>query len=228
MFSFLNRKKRSVRAFRRHAGRRFADLYEGDSGFDAHNYAAGGAPFIVLKATQGIGHVDSLHAVRCENAHKNGLAVGHYHFYEENGRPELQAQHFWGTVKGHFLTTWPKGRGHDDMRNSHTDFLILDVESIGGIPNAGELANFCRELHRLSGGRALIGYSNKAFLLEHDLHVPGDKWWVADYPNFPGKIGGRTLWAHQFTESGLIAGVGRPCDCSVLVDRSSIRYWAKQ
>lgn len=222
------RRKRSQHSFDRHANRRFADLYEGNVGYNAARYAAGGAPFIVLKATEGIGHVDVLHATRCEVSHFHGLAVGHYHFYIENGRPELQARHFWETVRPHYLVKWPHGRGHDAMPDSHKDFLIVDVETEGSsVPDRGELANFCRELYRISK-QEIIGYSGRSFLLEHNLHVPGDKWWVADYPFFPGNIGPRILWAHQFTDAGHIPGVGPACDCSVLVARDSIRYWARQ
>lgn len=223
------RPKRSVHAGERHPGRRFVDLYEGNAGFDASRYALSGAPFLVHKASEGIAHTDSKHALRCIEAHKHGLAVGHYHFFRgsETGRPEIEARHFWQTVRPHFLTKWPQGRGHDLLPSSHTDFLIVDVETAGGAPLQMELTHFCRELHRVSGRNIDIGYSGKFFLKEHRLHIPGDKWWVADYPFFPGDPGeGRHLWAHQYTDHGNIPGIGQPCDTSVIVAKQSIRYWA--
>lgn len=227
------RKKRSVRAAKRHKGRTFADCYEGTPVYNPVAYRASGAPFIVLKATEGIGHIDSRHAPRSIGSHAAGIAVGHYHFYREDGRPELQAKHFWNTVKPHFLTEWPAGKGHDKAKLAHTDFLIVDVEPERGSPNPTrhEVENFCRELLRVSGlnhGK-LIGYTGKSYLFEAGLHIPGDKWWIADYPNFPGNLGGgRELWAHQFTENGRIAGISSPCDLSVIVNRDAIRYWEAQ
>lgn len=226
------RKKRSVRAFKRHPGRSFADLYEGTPSYSAVAYRESGAPFVVLKATEGIGHVDSQHSDRCERSHAAGLAVGHYHFLRpESGRPEWEAKHFWETVRPHFLTEWPIGKGHDKARLSHVDFLIVDVEVGHSTEQIQEaLTHFCRELLRVSKVKVgrLIAYTGKAFLFEHNLHVPGDKWWVADYPDFPGKLGGgRELWAHQFTEDGFIPGAGRG-DCSVIVNSASIRYWEAQ
>jgi GH25 family lysozyme M1 (1,4-beta-N-acetylmuramidase) len=223
------RAKRSVHAAKRHPGRLFADLYEGNPGYNATPYKLGGRPFVVLKATQGVAHVDSLHAVRCEHSHSIGLAVGHYHYMDPDSAAAAQAVHFLDTVRPHLLQRWPLGVGHDALRLSHTDFLIVDIEGSGWRDAQAMLTAFEREVHRVSGGHHLIGYSGRSFLLEHDLHLEGgDKWWVADYPNFPTGLGRRELWAHQFSEGFRVQGITTACDASVLVDSVSVRYWDQQ
>lgn len=223
------RKNRSLHAATRHPGRLFIDLYEGDPGYNATLYHRSRAPFLVHKASEGVHHVDSLHAHRCENTHGVGLAVGHYHYLDAGVDPAAQANHFWETIRGHFLNRWPLGRGHDSMRLSHTDFCIVDVE-VGGASEQSALHRFESEFYRVSHDRDLIGYSGKSFLLEHGLHLERkDKWWVADYPYYPGNIGRRILWAHQFTsEFRGFPGVSVPCDASVLTNPQSIRYWDAQ
>lgn len=219
------RPKRSVHAAKRHPGRLFADLYEGNAGFNAHEYRKAGRPFVVLKATQGTGHVDALHATRCEASHLVGLPVGHYHYLNSSGDPAAEARHFWATVHPHFLGKWPRGRGHDSLSLSHTDFLILDVEAPGMRDAAQKTRQFEQQLHRLSG-EPIICYASKSFLLENNLRVTGEKYWVADYPTFPGNIGkGRILWAHQFSDAFRLPGISHPGDASVLVSHNSIRYW---
>lgn len=202
------------RAARRHPGRTFADLYEGNAMFDAHHYAEAGAPFIVHKATQGAHHVDARHALRSGLAHELGLAVGHYHFLDLSASAEQQADHFWAQSKAHWA---PR------------DFLIVDCER-GGVGTAGGnvrqfLIEFDHRLHRVAG-RTAIGYSEQSFLHEHELVVVSRKWWVADYganPSAPPR--GQELWAHQFTDKGRIAGCAPPTDLSVLVAKSAIDYW---
>lgn len=216
---------KSYKTAEKKAGRLFADLYEFNAGYDAGKYAPQ-RPFIVLKATEGLHHNDSRHAERSHASHQHGLAVGHYHFLRpENGSPRSEAEHFWEVVKPHLLTRWPQGRGHDQKPDQHVDFLIVDVE-VGS--NASIALQRFDDWFRHISGRSLIGYSGLSFLLEHNLHLKGDKWWVADYPYFPRGLGKRILWAHQFTSAYHLPGIGQACDASVLVDRNSIRYWANQ
>lgn len=227
----LLRRNRSVHAAKRHAGRVFADLYEGNAGYNARAYHLGGRPFLVHKATEGVHHVDKLHAYRCEESHRNGLAVGHYHYLSPGVSPRQQAEHFWNVVRPHFLTAWAPGHGHNAMPHAHTDFLIVDIErGSGGWSNpADELARFDHNVRQLTGNRILIGYSERSFLFEHSLQVASRKWWVASYPTFPGNLGrGRILWAHQFADNYRLPGIGQPCDASVIVDKNSIRYWENQ
>lgn len=204
---------KSARAARRHPGRTFADLYEGNGVFDAHHYAEAGAPFLVHKATQGARHVDAKHALRCGLAHEMSLPVGHYHYLDLSARAEAQADHFWAQAKAHWR---PR------------DFLIVDVER-GGVGRASGVKQFLVEfdhrLHRIAG-RTAIGYSEQSFLHEHNLVVVSRKWWVADFGANPGAPPrGQELWAHQFTDTGRIFGCAPPTDLSVLVAPSAIRYW---
>lgn len=203
---------RAHRTARRHPGRVFADLYEGNEGFDAHHYRETGAPFIVLKATEGVQHVDAKHRLRARLAHELGLPVCHYH-YLDLAPTAMQARNFWTNVLG----VW-----HKD------DFLMIDAER-GGIGDAdnpsGLLKEFDRDLHHLSG-RMALGYSEQSFLHEHNLTVMSGKWDVADYGRTPTRPPlGQELWAHQYTDKGQIAGCIAPTDLNVLVAPSAIRYW---
>lgn len=205
-------KGKSQRTGRRHPGRRFADLYEGNAGFDAHHYRESGAPFVVLKASEGTGHVDAKHNLRARFAHEMGVPVGHYHFLRP-GAVAVQARLLW-TVASH---AWhPR------------DFLIIDAEreGIGDLPDPAQLvADFDRAVHQITG-RLAIGYSEDSFLHEHGLSVLSRKWWVADYgaqPHQPPH--GQELWAHQYTDAGVIGGCVAPTDLSVLVSPSAVRYW---
>jgi len=202
---------KSARAAKRHPGRLFADLYEGDPVFDAHHYASTGAPFVVLKASQGSGHTDSRHHLRSQLAHEVGLPVGHYHYLTES-TPSAQAALLWDVAK----RAW-----------APRDFLIVDIERGAGLTDPhDQLTRFDQHLHEITG-RTCIGYSEDSYLEEHLLEVKSRKWWVADYGASPNKHlpFGQELWAHQFTGTGRINGTEGETDLSVLVAPSAIRWW---
>jgi GH25 family lysozyme M1 (1,4-beta-N-acetylmuramidase) len=201
----------------RHPGRQFADLYEGDPVFDARAYRETGAPFIVLKATQGTWHVDTKHSLRVRMAHEQFLPVGHYHFLSAGVSAVEQADFFWRTAREHWAPN---------------DFLIIDCErdafdaySPSLVRN--QLSMFDRYLHQISG-RLAIGYSEQSFLHECDLAILSRKWWIADYGANPGRPPrGQELWAHQYTDAGRIAGTSGSVDLSVLVAASAVAWWDK-
>jgi lysozyme len=192
--------------------RKFADLSNNNpGGVEWGLYHQAGHRLIGLKATEGTGFVDDTHAIRSENAHKNGIWVLHYHFGHANMDADLQARAFWNQVKGHFASK---------------DFAALDIEVNDGLSDVQVATwsnNFIAGFQKLSG-HSMIVYSDQSFLsglLSAGLRWPGGRAWVAAYGPSEPSIRGVTTWAWQYTDGGQgpephhYAGVG-DCDGSIL------------
>ena len=208
----------------RPAGSRFfADIYEGDSTFDAKKYRASGCDLIVLKASEGHTYQDPSYVGRVHAARAAGLIVYSYHFARPgNGNtPADEAANFAGQVRK--AGTMP------------TDRLILDWEDpkFDGKPGDLWIQGFIRELAKL-GFTLRILYSGGPYIEGTVKAWPTDethkalKYWHAAYTAHPESnvpaIASHHLWAVQFTDgqSGnqphQAAGIG-PCDLSYIKGR---------
>lgn len=223
----LTRTKPSEQLALKKPGIVFADLSnnEGQGVYHAESYCRT-HPFLIHKASQGERFVDGFHAVRCEDTHKAGRAVGHYMFLSPGSTPLAaigEAKHFLEVVKGHVLTKWP-----DHPRGYRADFFVIDIEVPVTQPHA-VLSNIVDVLTRAYPTTTIVGYSGYARALELRLYEKSKirKWWVAAYPGpVPKKLpNGVPIWAHQYTDKGRVVGIAAPVDKSIILDKDSAKYW---
>lgn len=203
----------------------FADLSDNqpEGSYHAATYCET-HPFLVHKASQGTGGRDSLHASRCEETHKHGRAVGHYHYVgvdSDVSQAIDEADNFLAAVHGHVLEAWPTlSPGYK------ADFFIVDFEVPCTIPN-DVIATFCKRVEQAYPRITIKGYANYFAIREIGLVIPNRSWWVAAYPgpvkDLPNH---QKIWAHQYTERGRVEGVAGFCDKSIIVDKHSRKYWS--
>lgn len=187
----------------------------GTGAFNAGHYSAAGHLAIAVKATEGTGYVNPLHASWSDGAHEHRLGVVHYHFaHPELGNPAGQAQHFWATVRPHYRKA--------------VDRLVVDIE-VGPLADwPGWLRAFDDELHRYSTINA-AGYTFASAPLE-ELELRSREWWLASWgakqPSgaFRRLPGHQSLWAWQMYGGTVnpsggpegAAGIAGRCDMSVI------------
>lgn len=201
----------------KHFSRRFADLYELNPGFNPRNYKEGGHPFVVLKASEGAHHIDTQHRSRTGQAHGINLPVGHYHFCRPEAGIGNEAANLRNACEGLLGPNEP---------------IIFDIEVA-----TKHAALYIRELEsrvkKWFGGE-IIGYTYLSYLIENPgMNVRSGKWWIADYTKSfrvfpPRKLGSRGMWAWQYTDHENMKGVFSPCDASLLMAPSSIRFWERK
>ena len=199
--------------------RYFADQYEGNSEPDLALYAHYGHTLYAHKASEGVAHIDSMHAQRVRRAHEQGLTVLHYHFCrpDQHASAAAEAAAFWRAVK----PVWEPG-----------DRLALDCETEGGRPWQGApdyVPNLAAAVHRASGVYPWT-YGSTFFL---DTVIPrsflnSNPRWQAAYGPKPGMAPWRKPWiAWQFTDGQVgptphaVAGIGE-CDVSMLALRLAV------
>lgn len=167
----------------------------GASAFDAKAYKAAGHQRIILKATQGIGEVDSCFHSWAVAAQEVGLWVSAYHFADNSGPAADQAAHFTDTTRGVLL-----------------HHRILDAEQGG---NLVDPVAFRQEF----GRAADILYSDAGYLEQYGegLAYDDELVWVAAYPNMPSGWWSHRVWGHQYSETARVAGIAGQCDISFLL-----------
>lgn len=143
--------------------RLFADLYEGDPDPNFKTYADAGHLRVLLKATEGAYHIDSMHSERTRQAHHYGLRVGHYHFARPDEGPiaHKEAAIFWAIVK----PLWRPG-----------DWLEIDFEPRPGHVWAAPrhyIPDLCGLVHQRSHQRPWV-YGDTSF-----LRAQTDRRWLA-------------------------------------------------
>lgn len=179
-------------------GKYFVDLSNNNDGtFDAKAYKAAGHRGVVLKASQGVGEVDSTFHERYVAAKHVGLWVGAYHFADGSGSATDQAKHF-DAVIGHLPV----------------DERILDVEQ------GGKLADpvaFVQDFNKALPITWL--YSDLGYLEQYGqrlLPYGFIKVWAAAFPNLTEGWWTPHLVAHQYADDAHVKGVVGACDISVL------------
>ena len=152
--------------------RLFADTFNGTASVNMQDYARAGYSLIAIKASEGTGFIDFLHAGRSRRAHDEGLTVLHYHFArpDEGSSAIDEAQLFARVVR----PTWRPG-----------DYLALDIERTH--PNgSGATTDWCKifvtEAYRLLDATPII-YGSESFLRDviGGLKVKGERYWPAKY-----------------------------------------------
>lgn len=148
--------------------------------------------FVFMRASFGVGGVDSQFVRNRDEARRVGMLRGFYHFaYPSTGSPEAQADHFLATVG-------PLQAG---------EALALDLETSDGTADFWN-----RFLNHLSGrvGFPVLGYASLSYFGEHGLHMAanGGCWvaaWNATMPNPPTDYPFIALW--QNSDNGSVAGI---------------------
>lgn len=172
------------------------DISNWQSGFDL---AVAAPEFVIVKATEGTGFVDSTCYGFVQTARQLGIPFGFYHFARSNDAT-AEAAYFYQHTKGYV------GQG----------IPILDLE----VENSNEwLDAWCRAYHKLSGVYPWV-YMNSDYVNNRGY---GTDWvkqhcalWMAGYPisyvsypedaTCPYKHDGWSLAAWQFTSSLWIQG----------------------
>lgn len=172
------------------------DISGWQEGFDL---AAAKPDFVIVKATEGLGFVDSCCDGFVQEAIRLDIPFGYYHFARLN-YPDTEARYFYDNTKGYV------GKG----------IPILDFE----VHNSNSwLETWCKTFYQLSGVRPWV-YMNSNFINNYGYGTPWVKancgLWLAGYPRayteYPGsdcpyRHDGWTLAAWQFTNSLAMDGM---------------------
>lgn len=184
----------------------FADLSDNNPSFDASAYVRAGHRLLGLKVSQGAAEEDPLWRARATAVRNSNLSVLLYHFADSTADAETQAAHFVKCIR-----QW--GR-YDDRR----DHVFVDEEQMSNLTDpVGFRKEFEAKVHS-SGFRACGLYSDCGYLEQYGegLKPTAGGLWVAGYPDLTEGWWTEIWWAHQYSQTGTVAGVAGPCDLSVL------------
>lgn len=171
--------------------------------------------FVVVKATEGIGYVDSECDKFYQQAKKLGKLLGFYHFARPTNDPIKEAQFFFKNTKNYF----------------HEAIPVLDWEPTTGKGNTAWCKRWLDEVYRLSGVRPMIYMSESVVNAYNWSDVVAGNYglWVAKYrdnvidKNYDMSNAGNKpsvkWWAFyamwQWTSSGRLDGYSANIDCDV-------------
>ncbi len=151
--------------------------------------------FVYIKATEGATHVDKLYRFNLDNARKNGLKVGSYHFFTTTSSIQSQFDNFAKVVN-----------------KSEQDLLpVIDVEVRSGWTNqqlCDSLELFVNMVEKHYGCRPIIYTSSHFFNNILSSRFSRYPIYIAKYSTAEPQLthGGKwVLW--QFSDKGEIAGI---------------------
>lgn len=160
------------------------------------------ADFIILKATEGVGYVDSCFDAWAKQVIASKKKLGIYHFADGGSSGAKEATHFWNVVKKY------NGKA----------IFVLDWEANALKRGVSYAKDFLDSFYKLSGKRCLI-YMSKSITTEYNWEkVAKDyKLWVASYPNNnrtkyyqPAQYSNLGVWKkaiiRQYSSKGLVTG----------------------
>lgn len=170
--------------------------FNGD--IDFARVAADSVEFVMIKATEGVTHVDSRLDDNWRGATDNGLKVGFYHFFRFDRGGVKQGRHFLRTI----------GDRRSDLP------LVIDVETAGN-PEVdyyrvvGRLRDLLGYLRR--HGRRVMIYSNPE---TYDTYIRGNfddvDLWMASARTAHANGDDRSLWQHS--HNGHVDGIATEVD----------------
>lgn len=194
------------------------DVSNHQASIDFSEVKASGIDIVYMKATEGVGYVDSYLNINYQNAKENGLKVGFYHFFtplnEEDTRAEAQA--FYNAIKD---------------KESDCKYC-LDIENTYGLSREtlSHLARlFMEEIKKLTGKDAVL-YTYTSFARENlDNSLSNYSLWIAHYGvNTPGDNPIWSSWiGFQYADNGSVNGINGNTDMDeftpdILFNSSSI------
>lgn len=170
-----------------------------------------GLAFVFVKATEGTGYANPLHAAQVAHGRAAGLVVGHYHYPHMAADPAAEA--------GFFLASAKPQAG---------DVLVLDWEGYDaankGVPMARKVAYKAAWLARvqsLQPAHQVGTYCNTDYLGQDPGGEYGDFLWIATAGRPAGQPGiGHDWLFHQYSTAG---GIDRDC-CPLTL--AELRSWA--
>lgn len=153
-----------------------------------------GLGFAYVKATEGLGYTNPLHAAQVAHARADGLVVGHYHYPHMANSPATEADFF--------LKTAQPQTG---------DLLCLDWEGYDaankGVSFSRQIAYkeaFLAHLRTVASTHQHITYCNIDYLNRDPKGQYGDALWIATAGRPAGQPGISHAWKfHQYGASGV-------------------------
>lgn len=180
------------------------------SGFDAGAYKAAGRVAIIIKGTEGTGYQFAGGDVWARAALDVGLVVGRYHWAGSSTQGILQDPNVEGDF---FLARMGQHRpglfGACDFENPLRGPALYGLSPQAAADWSGEFLDHIAD----KGGWPGMGYSMSGSGVMQRLKAPHLRW----YAGYPGPVpGDRAL--HQFTDRGVVPGIGRCDDSYCYVD----------
>lgn len=178
------------------------DIYEGDNVQDWNAVKNGGIEVVIQKASQGTSHVDSLLQYRYPKMKSVGLKVGFYHFANNTGDPEAQAQHFLDAINGLQSDT----------------VLWLDIEAEESWTKQAAI-NFVNDFisYVRNKGFQIGVYTGASFYTDYLAgNIPSVPLWLASYGKQPSLYPSSASW--QYSESGFSDGIAGNVDLDYFID----------
>ena len=169
------------------------DISRHNGEIDFNKVADSGIDFVIIKASEGISHRDSLFSKNFEGARRAGIKTGAYHFFRFDKEGVGQAVNFLEAV----------GEKEPDMN------LAIDVEAAGNPKNipvetVKERLQSMVEYLNLLGYRVMI-YTNNDGYYDYIADVlPGYPLWICRFKENPINAEW-TLW--QYDHHGKVPGI---------------------
>lgn len=177
-----------------------------------HNKHVMGRPdfpisFVYIKATEGISIRNRYYAADCQQARRQGIRVGAYHFMSLKTSAERQARHFLRYAqfrRGDFPPVL-------DVEPSHAQ-----IAAIGGAEQLFKLIRtWCNIVERSTGHRPIL-YVSQMFVNRYLSKAPDIKQryqvWIARYGEYKPDVH-LVFW--QLSPEGRVAGIHGPVDINV-------------
>ena len=179
---------------------------------------ASGVSFAYVKASEGVGYVDSMADTHLRGARGAGMYSGLYHFCRpDTNSPEADAAHFAAQLKA---------------RSAAVPGSLppcLDLEKDARVNMVSWTQRCITRLRELTGYGPVMIYANTSWF---NNQLGGGSWmdnqtyaWVAHYGRSPGNPGfrnSRTVM-HQYSDTGRVAGYGSNIDVNTCwVDLSTL------
>lgn len=188
------------------------DVSHHNGDIDFRRVAADSVEFVMIKATEGVNHIDSCMARNYDRATEAGLKVGFYHFFRFDRGGVKQGRHFLAATSGRAV----------DLP------LVIDVE-ISGNPDVdyyrviGRLKDMIGYLRRHD--RRVMIYCNSQTYDRYIRHNFNDtELWLASESTPKDKGDSRELWQHS--HAGHVRGIPTPVDINTFNgNREQFAQW---
>jgi lysozyme len=194
--------------------RYFVDLSSNNASFDAKAYAAAGHVLVGIKVSQGTGYVNPKWVGWAKDAHANHVSLLLYHFADAVGGDGTAG----GASQAQFFIDQINKAG---LYLAKHDAICLDVEQLSNLKDPVGFRKGFEAKIRALGFKNLVVYSDAGYLTQFGVGLKpsqGGRIWAAAYPNLPS--GWWSLpwgaWAHQYTQTGSVAGIPGNVDVSIL------------
>ncbi len=167
--------------------------------------------FAFIKATEGSWMKDRWFDYNWENARKEGIIRGAYHYFLPDVSPKAQAAHFARTVR---------------LRSGDLP-PVVDVEETRGMTKA-QIQKFTKDflllLEKKSGVKPIV-YTNRDFYKNHFANEADFKpycFWIAHYHVADLNMPDDSKWHFwQHSDKGTVNGINQPVDFNVFYSDSA-------